>query len=122
MANNRIAGITIEIDGNTTPLQKALQGINKDLKDTQSSLKDVDKLLKMDPGNITLLKQKQDLLKKAIEDKKPRSTKRKKLSLSLKQRTRRRKSRSRPKRLNGRLSLMNRLSKASRAKCGNSAL
>lgn len=68
MAGSRIKGITIEIDGNVTPLQKALQGVNKDLRQTQSDLRDVNKLLKLDPGNVELLKQKQELLKKAIED------------------------------------------------------
>lgn len=65
---NRIAGITIEIDGDTTQLTKALAGVNKDLRDTQSALRDVDKLLKLDPTNVTLLRQKQDLLTKAIGD------------------------------------------------------
>ena len=68
MAGSRIKGITIEIDGQSTGLQKALNDVNKDLKTTQSNLKDVDKLLKLDPGNLTLLKQKQDLLTKAIDD------------------------------------------------------
>lgn len=68
MARNRIAGITIEIDGDTTQLTKALSGVNKDLRTTQDSLKDVDKLLKMDPSNVNLLKQKQDLLNRAIQD------------------------------------------------------
>lgn len=68
MAGSRIKGITIEIDGQSTGLQKALTDVNKDLKTTQSNLKDVDKLLKLDPGNLTLLKQKQDLLTKAIDD------------------------------------------------------
>lgn len=63
----RIAGITIEIDGNTTKLSKALQGVNKDIKNTQSSLKDIDKLLKFDGGNVTLLKQKQEQLANAID-------------------------------------------------------
>lgn len=63
----RIAGITIEIDGNTTKLSKALQGVNKDIKTTQSSLKDIDKLLKFDGGNVTLLKQKQEQLANAID-------------------------------------------------------
>ena len=67
MAAN-IKGITIEIGGDTTKLQKALSGVNKSLKDTQRQLKDVDKLLKLDPKNTTLLTQKQDLLRKAIED------------------------------------------------------
>lgn len=68
MARNRIAGITIEIDGDTTQLTKALSGVNKDLKNTQDSLNDVNKLLKMDPSNVNLLKQKQDLLNRAIQD------------------------------------------------------
>ena len=65
---NRISGITIEIEGNTKPLQQSLQKVNKDLKATQTALKDVDKLLKLDPGNTDLLQQKQKLLAKAIED------------------------------------------------------
>ena len=65
---NRIRGITIEIDGNTTKLEKSLSGVNKDLRNTQSALRDVNKLLKLDPTNTELLKQKQDLLKRAIED------------------------------------------------------
>lgn len=65
---NRIAGITIEIDGNVTPLQKALQGVDKSLKTTQNNLKDVNRLLKMDPGNTDLLRQKQKLLTDAIKD------------------------------------------------------
>lgn len=68
MASNRIKGITIEIEGNTTKLQSALSGVNKDLRTTQSNLKDVNRLLKLDPTNTDLLKQKQELLSKAIED------------------------------------------------------
>lgn len=64
----RIAGITIEIEGNTTKLQSALKDVDGSLKNTQRTLKDVDKLLKLDPTNTDLLKQKQELLKKAIED------------------------------------------------------
>lgn len=67
MAGN-IKGITIEIGGNTTPLQKALSGVNKSIKDTQKELKEVDKLLKVDPKNVELLRQKQDLLSKAVSD------------------------------------------------------
>lgn len=65
---NRIKGITIEIEGNTTKLQSALSGVNKDLKTTQANLRDVNNLLKLDPTNTDLVRQKQDLLKKAIED------------------------------------------------------
>lgn len=68
MANGRIKGITIEIDGNTMPLQKSLKDIDKSLKDTQAQLKDVNKLLKLDPSNIEMLKAKHDLLGKAVED------------------------------------------------------
>lgn len=63
---DRIKGITIEIDGNTTKLSKALEGVNKNIRKTQSGLKDVEKLLKLNPGNITLLKQKQELLTKSV--------------------------------------------------------
>ena len=48
---SRIKGITVEIGGDTTKLQTALQGVNKEIKNTQSQLKDVEKLLKLDPGN-----------------------------------------------------------------------
>ena len=67
MAGSRIRGITIEIDGNTTKLQKALSGVDKSLKDTQTKLKDVDKLLKLDPKNVELLTQKQKALNDAVE-------------------------------------------------------
>lgn len=65
---DRIKGLTIEIDGNTTKLSKALEGVNKDIKSTQTQLKDVEKLLKLDPGNIDLLRQKEELLNKAVTD------------------------------------------------------
>lgn len=69
---SRIKGITIELDANITPLQKALSNVDKSLKNTQASLKDVNKLLKLDPSNTELLKQKQELLKQSIEDTKDR--------------------------------------------------
>ena len=72
MATNRIKGITIEIGGNTTQLTKALANVDKSLKDTQAQLKDVNKLLKLDPSNVELLRQKQDLLGKAVADTKTR--------------------------------------------------
>lgn len=62
----RIAGITIEIGGNTTKLQKALSGVDKQLRATQANLKDVNKLLKLNPGNTELLTQKQKNLSEAI--------------------------------------------------------
>ena len=51
MAGNRIRGITVEIGGDTTKLQTALKGVNTEIRNTQSQLKDVEKLLKLDPGN-----------------------------------------------------------------------
>lgn len=66
MAGSRIKGITIEIDGNTTKLQKSLSDVDKSLKTTENSLKDVNKLLKLDPKNTELLTQKQKLLSTAI--------------------------------------------------------
>lgn len=69
---NRIKGITIQLDADATPLQKALKGVDSSLKNTQATLKDVNKLLKLDPTNVNLLKQKQDLLTKSISDTKER--------------------------------------------------
>ena len=63
---DRIRGITIEIDGETKGLSKALQGVNKDIKSTQTQLKDIEKLLKLDPHNVTLLGQKMEALGRQI--------------------------------------------------------
>ena len=62
----RIAGITIEIGGDTKNLQKSLKGLDSQLETTQNSLKDVNKLLKLDPTNTDLLRQKQKYLQDAI--------------------------------------------------------
>lgn len=72
MAGSRIKGITIEIDGNTTKLTESLKKVDSALKDTESQLKDVNKLLKLDPSNTELLKQKQELLAKAVKGTKER--------------------------------------------------
>lgn len=66
MAN--LKGITVEIGGDTTKLTSALQGVNKEIKGTQSQLKDVEKLLKLDPSNTELVAQKQRLLGDAIKE------------------------------------------------------
>ena len=63
---NRIKGITVESGGDTTKLSKALEGVNKDIKGTQTQLKDVQKLLKLDPTNTELLSQKHKLLADAV--------------------------------------------------------
>ena len=65
---SRIQGITVEIGGDTTKLQTALKGLNGEIKSTQTQLKDVEKLLKMDPGNTELLAQKEKLLAQAVEE------------------------------------------------------
>lgn len=68
MAASRIKGITVEIGGDTTKLQTALKGVNSEIKNTQSQLKDVEKLLKLDPSNTELLAQKQKLLSSAVSE------------------------------------------------------
>lgn len=67
MAGN-IKGITIEIDGNTSGLQESLKGVNKSINSTSKELREVDKLLKLDPGNTELIAQKQELLSKAVNE------------------------------------------------------
>lgn len=69
---SRIAGITVEIGGDTTKLTKALKGVDKEIRSTQTALKDVNKLLKLDPKNTELLWQKQKLLKQEIQQTKDR--------------------------------------------------
>lgn len=64
---DRIKGITIEIGGDTTGLNKALNGVNKEISGTQGQLKDVERLLKLDPTNTELLRQKQKLLADAVQ-------------------------------------------------------
>ena len=65
---SRIKGITIEIGANTVKLTEALRNVDSNLKDTQADLRDVNKLLKLDPGNVQLLAQKQELLQKATAE------------------------------------------------------
>lgn len=64
----RIRGITVEIGGDTSGLDKALKNINKEIKTTQNELKDVDKMLKLDPTNTELLAQKQQLLARSVSE------------------------------------------------------
>lgn len=63
---SRIKGITVEIGGDTTGLDKALKSVNSTITSTQSSLRDVNKLLKLDPSNTELLSQKHKMLGEAI--------------------------------------------------------
>lgn len=68
MANSKIRGITIEIGGDTTKLDKALGSVDKKIKGTQVELREVNKLLKVDPTNTEMLAQKQALLTDAISE------------------------------------------------------
>ena len=65
---SRIKGITVEIGGDTSGLEKSLFDVNNSIKKTQSQLRDVNNLLKLDPSNTVLLAQKQELLQAAIGD------------------------------------------------------
>lgn len=67
MAKSKIAGLTIEIGGDTTNLSKALQQPNNEARDLQSKLKAIDQALKFDPNNTELLEQKFRLLGQAID-------------------------------------------------------
>ena len=70
MANKnstKVRGITIELGGDAAPLNNALKDVNKQLYSTQSELKDIERLLKLDPSNVTLLEQKQRKLAESIE-------------------------------------------------------
>ena len=64
----RIKGITIELDGETKGLDKALSDVNKRSRELQKELRDVERLLKLDPGNVEALAQKQQILAKQIEN------------------------------------------------------
>ncbi|MDP1460032.1 DUF2207 domain-containing protein, partial [Bacillus wiedmannii] len=64
----RIKGITIEINGNTQPLQNSLKDVNKQSDSLAKELKDVERLLKFDPGNVEALAQKQKLLTQQVEN------------------------------------------------------
>lgn len=66
MANKNIKGITVEIDGSTMGLSKALSGAEKALNATQGELREIDRLLKLDPGNTELLSQRQKVLAQQV--------------------------------------------------------
>ncbi len=68
MANNRIKGITIELNGDTTGLTDALKDVNKESGKVTSELKEVERALKFDPGNAELISQKQQLLAEQIQN------------------------------------------------------
>ena len=66
MASTKVRGITIELGADTTGLSKALKSVNSEISATQKQLKDVERLLKLDPKNTELLEQKQRLLGERI--------------------------------------------------------
>jgi phage-related minor tail protein len=68
MASTKVRGITIELGADTTGLSKALKDVNSEIRNTQKDLKDVERLLKLDPGNTELLAQKQKLLSDRVEE------------------------------------------------------
>lgn len=67
MSRAKIKGITIQLNGDTAKLTEALKKVDKEIRGTQSDLREMEKLLKLDPGNTDLLAQKQEALAKAIE-------------------------------------------------------
>ena len=64
---NKVLGITVDIEGKTSGLTKSLQEANSSISKTTSALKDIDKALQLDPTNVELLAQKEELLNKQIE-------------------------------------------------------
>lgn len=64
----RIKGITVEIEGNTIGLEKAMKDVNGQARSLQSQLNDVNRLLKFNPGNTTLLAQQQKLLASQVDN------------------------------------------------------
>lgn len=68
MAANKIKGLTVEIGGDTTKLGKALENVNKKSSDLSSELGEINRLLKLDPGNTELLAQKQKVLASAVDN------------------------------------------------------
>ena len=68
MASGRIKGITIEFDGKTDKLGKALKDIDSKTKDLNKELRQVDNALKFNPTNVDLWRQKQQLLNEKVSE------------------------------------------------------
>ena len=68
MASTKVRGITIELGADTSGISKALKGVNSEIGKTQKDLKDVERLLKLDPTNTELLAQKQKLLNDRVAE------------------------------------------------------
>lgn len=74
MASTKVRGITIELGADTSGLSKALKNVNTEIRSTEKQLKDVERLLKLDPGNTELLAQKQKLLADRVSETKDKLT------------------------------------------------
>lgn len=83
----KVRGITIELGADTNGISKALSGLNSQISGTTKQLKDVERLLKLDPKNTELLRQKQELLTKAITDSKAKVDQLKQAQVQLGDRT-----------------------------------
>ena len=68
MASTKVRGITIELGADTSGLAKGLKSVNSEISKTQKDLRDVERLLKLDPKNTELLAQKQKLLNDKVEE------------------------------------------------------
>lgn len=88
MAGNttKIRGVTVELGGDVSGLKKALSEVNSSIRTTQKDLKDVERLLKLDPTNTELLRQKQQLLANQIADTKTKLDALKKAEADMKSR------------------------------------
>lgn len=67
MVSRRIKGITIQIDGETKGLDKALSDVNQRTRDVNSELSQIEKLLKFNPGNAELVEQQHKVLAERVE-------------------------------------------------------
>ena len=68
MAVNKIKGLTVEVDGDIVPFQKALRRVNAEVNESNQALKNLNAGLKLDPNNADLLANKQKVLSKAISE------------------------------------------------------
>lgn len=66
MAAKTLKGITVEINGKTTGLANALKDVTKTSTALSSNLKEINKALKLDPGNTELLNEKQKILSESV--------------------------------------------------------
>lgn len=82
-SGTKIRGITLEIGADTSKLTEGLQNVNKDLKETDRTLRDIEKGLKLDPKNAELLAQKTKYLNEAIEQTKTKLEEQKKILTEL---------------------------------------